>query len=845
MINKKRIVWVSVLCLVLILVGSVTAANNWSSSLNTKLISYWTMNDTSGDFLDSVTGLYNATNNGAGTDASGKLAGAVGFGDELNVQNDAGGFIEHRGTNDFAISLWYKPNVTTRNAIVASTSDQYWGIDYSSDSSDQTVGIWAGNGGWLINADFGTGEGTGSMTLGLNIWTHIIYQRRGNQWESWINGTLDVNHTESISIGGAAETINFGRWGGDGFPTGGASTDEVALYNRSLTNAEIKQLYNNNEGSFYDPAASPVSTLAVTLLSPTNDSKEITEVINFTADLNPIGVNVTNATFYLYNFDGSLNTTIFNETSGTSNYTVNWSVNDFTRGTSYFWNVYACSINGSTPLCDWGDNNFTVTSSAFSETAWRKNDSVLETSSQNFNLEIASISSVNAVSANLYYDNVQYATLVSDLSGGVYNVTRTIDVPLNNVSGNKTFFFELIATLTSGEILYQNSSIQQQEVNRTYLSYCNDTHNIMYINISTYNAENPFPRLNAQFKSAWSWFVKGAGGTVFRTYSFEDITETNKTFAFCMNNTATDYTVSSTLEIDNDLYAKNFHFLTNASFTNSSQNLSLYLLNDTKATATVLLTRDGQQAPIENVYISIQFYDVGTDTFYTVGMAKTSSEGEDLVYLNWYDSLYKFVMVKDGVIVKSTTPYKITETPQIFDIVTDVTFEFAKFDDFLYDLYFNETTSNFVLTFVKPSGSVDTGCLRVIKRNQTNDYLICETCESSTSATVYCNIGSSGNGTFIATFYATGSLKVVDTISKLIGVSSLIYEELGNTEGTILAIIFAGIILTFFLITPVLGVVGMMLGVLGGYALGFQPLDFLTFMGLLFVGGIVIWLLKR
>jgi len=48
------------------------------------------------------------------------------------------------------------------------------------------------------------------------------------------------------------------------------------------------------------------------------------------------------------------------------------------------------------------------------------------------------------------------------------------------------------------------------------------------------------------------------------------------------------------------------------------------------------------QNGIDDVLISIQRYDIGTDTFYTVAMAKTAGGvGEDLVYLNWYDTLYK------------------------------------------------------------------------------------------------------------------------------------------------------------------------------------------------------------
>ena len=267
--------------------------------------------------------------------------------------------------------------------------------------------------------------------------------------------------------------------------------------------------------------------------------------------------------------------------------------------------------------------------------------------------------------------------------------------------------------------------------------------------------------------------------------------------------------------------------------------------NDSDATATILRVIDAAQAPVGEVFINIQSYDVGTDTYYTTAMAKSSSEGEDLAYLNWYDTFYKFVLVKDGITQLTTTGYKITETPQIFQIPEESVYTFSKFQNFQYDLYFNENTSNFVLTFIKPSGEVDSGCLRVIKRNVTSEETICAQCETSSSATIYCNIASSGNGTYIAEFYATGSYKLIDMISTLQGISNEIYAELGYEEGTMYSLLFSGIILSMFLFSPVLAVVGLIIGLGMSILIGFSVVNYSQFLGIVIVGGLIIWLLKR
>jgi hypothetical protein len=228
-------------------------------------------------------------------------------------------------------------------------------------------------------------------------------------------------------------------------------------------------------------------------------------------------------------------------------------------------------------------------------------------------------------------------------------------------------------------------------------------------------------------------------------------------------------------------------------------------------------------------------------------MAKTSSDGSDIAYLNWYSSLYKFVLTKDGNVLKVEEPSKISATPKIFTLQDSITFTFDKFRDFIYSLTFNNVTNNFILTFTKPSGLVEQGCLRVTKKTSYNDTQVCLVCESSTSATVYCNVGSYGNGTYIAKFYATGSLFDLETLIITIGgtFAEGIYNLLGNDDATAYAFLFSGIVVSMFFISPVIAIVGLILGMLGGAALGFTILNFTTFLGIVIIGGLIIWLLKR
>ena len=99
------------------------------------------------------------------------------------------------GSGDFTIEGWIYPTVTTRMALYHGSSGTDWsiGIDYQS----QKFCIWASSNGttWnLINADPG-GNGLGTTTISTNAWTHVAFVRSGTTWQTYINGTRDLNLT--------------------------------------------------------------------------------------------------------------------------------------------------------------------------------------------------------------------------------------------------------------------------------------------------------------------------------------------------------------------------------------------------------------------------------------------------------------------------------------------------------------------------------------------------------------------------------------------------------------------------------------------------------------------------
>lgn len=446
-----------------------------------------------------------------------------------------------------------------------------------------------------------------------------------------------------------------------------------------------------------------------------------------------------------------------------------------------------------------------------------------------------------SASGKLNYNNTEYTGTLSG-SGNTKLLTASLTTP--GASTSYPFYWNISLTNSSG-INYFKSNNYTQTINPLSVSRCNNSgngiFNTTFINFTVKDAENPTTLVPSKFKITFNYGIDNK----LSTYSYQDLVGDNSSFPFCFLLSDLTYLTDAKIEYEATSYSKNYYYLNDASLTNATQNITLYLLNSSKATLTTLKAQTEGQTALEDVYIQIQRYDTGTDTYYTIGMAKTNYLGEDITYLNWYDTFYKYILTKDNSVIYIANTSKISSSPVTFTIPDDITFDYDKFLNIVYTLTFNNVTKNFVLTYSVPSGTITSACLRVDKRTIKNDTNICNTCETSSSATIYCNIDSYGNGTFIATFYAKGSLGVIDSIVAMIGVSNKLYNLIGNVDGTMYAILFSALCMVMFFISPVLGIVGLFLGMLAGMVIGFSPVNYMGFMGLGIVGVIIIMILKR
>ena len=242
--NRCVLTWAvacGALCLLTVASGSAQA------QITTDLHAYWNMNGDLDDAIDSThDGTLLSTSGGAATFAAGKFDQAVDL-DRADVQRVQIGDATNEADFDFvggtiSISAWFTVESfdTSWQALIAKGESTSWRVARRSGSS---VMSYAGGVG-----DIPTDDTTGPDVTGGD-WHHLVaITENGVSTRLWVDGGLVAtggapgitdNNANPMLIGDNPDTS--GRsWNG--------MIDDVAIWTRAITEAEINTIWNNGTG---------------------------------------------------------------------------------------------------------------------------------------------------------------------------------------------------------------------------------------------------------------------------------------------------------------------------------------------------------------------------------------------------------------------------------------------------------------------------------------------------------------------------------------------------------------------------------------------------------------------
>ena len=237
---------------------AVIMAQNVPSYVPTNgLVGWWPFNGNAND--ESGNG-NNGINNGATLtiDRNGNLNSAYYFSSAgCATRIDIANFNYGGPVNSFSMSFWM---LRIGNGCISPRLFEFgngsgWGVNWINGQSTMD---------WVAN-----------NTLQDNVWYHVVYVIQSGNINSYINGVFDSQY--SLSNPGFGSNVCFGRMNHPAYDAFNGNLDDIATWNRALTQQEISDLYNgcqlsvntqpssqqiniNNNAQFIVGSSDPVAT---------------------------------------------------------------------------------------------------------------------------------------------------------------------------------------------------------------------------------------------------------------------------------------------------------------------------------------------------------------------------------------------------------------------------------------------------------------------------------------------------------------------------------------------------------------------------------------------------------
>jgi hypothetical protein len=229
------------------------------------LLSYWKLDETSGtNYADYYNGNHGQAAVSAPLPVTGLVDGAQyfnGTSDRITVDDDPS--LDWAADQSFTVELWAKfTNVVSRNKVMI-------GRDQGGGSPHWWIGAQQNTGNAMFVCLDSNGNGTwiiGSIALNNNEWRHIVVMKDESvdRIRLYVDGakTDSASHNYTADFG-AATSLGIGYMAYAGTPDYfyDGMLDEIALYNRALSDAEILQHYTDGLTGTGYCIDEPVATL--------------------------------------------------------------------------------------------------------------------------------------------------------------------------------------------------------------------------------------------------------------------------------------------------------------------------------------------------------------------------------------------------------------------------------------------------------------------------------------------------------------------------------------------------------------------------------------------------------
>lgn len=731
--------------------GILILINLGYSALTDGNIAYWSMDD-----LTDSSGNGNTLSNSGGTTSttSCKVGTCYNFDGSNDYLYTSGTILN--GVTGATLSIWYKSDVAISSAIKTlitnfDTSASTSNIDLLLvSSSPYTYYKFTPNGG---NGNFGG--------YNANTWYYIVMTWDGSDGyvKVYINNVYKGavysgnfenplhSVTSTLTIGGQ---IGFSRYF-DGI------IDEVGIWNRSLSTAEISQLYNNGTG--YNPYTSTTPPI-LTDIQDYYNSENISIQLNTTSNVNMSYIlnnggetsicnncnnsilNLTSLSEGLYNIT-FISTDTNGQTNTSDNFTIdltnpslnvinNYENNNYVFNWSKIINYSDINIDTCIVSIDNGDN-ITCNNSSYSFS---------QNGNHTFNVTATDL----AGNTNSSYNNTIF------INPYFYVYFNNNSINLKNFSVNGTnysdYFYGKIYDYGIGNhtFLFQKAGYEEKNftLNFNLTSNINKTIYLseVYININLFDVDsgNPAPNNNYTILISETDTGESSSHSIINdnTYSYQNpySSDTNLTINVISNGT-----ITNTLQLITA--RKNVTINIYISFVTLSQR--------------VIEVLDSTLIAIPNTDVYLYTYIEGTG-FVLETIKKTNTLGQVVFNIVELTKIYNICNTYNGnekclqqvtFENSATDPYQIVHDADL----TAIEKNYLNYISWSYSENKTNTTSEMTFTFIDSQSLVSSFCYNVTRYTNNTSSYIGEYCNNNPSGQIVQTFSLTTDQYLIYNFY--------------------------------------------------------------------------------------------
>jgi len=738
---------------ILVLLPQINAFD-WSDDL----ISHYNFDETSGTVAIDSTDNTNGTIVGAVTFVDGKIGGGYDFpggdGKYVNPKYDV-------QTINSSYSFWV--NMSEYGAVYS----HIFTMGYLGASSPlpSQFAYWADGTQFRFYVSAGEPDLVTAWKPNLNQWYHVVITENNYTMKMYINGTLEDTQTweshinGNITIGALRDTSSLH-----------GVMDEIGIWDRTLSQAEVTELYNAGSGLTYELP----SGLTVSLISPSNDSLISDVGTTFIVNITTESIALQNITYYIWMTNGtSINVTTFDMDPAVSNSSSEY-IDNFGLG-DYLWNVKATGDNATGTFSSWATDNRSFEVVPFSKVAESYSDDTIEGSTELFSVNLSMLTGYRISEIRFFYNGISYATSYNEYISNYFYVTRTHSIPIVNANTNVTFYWNV--TLESGDSLA--SKTENQTIHNLVLDNCSSGNYVLF-NFTMVDEDSQTFLVGATENTSLKInLILSTLSNGFLGFNYSGAFDDTNPCAVCSNVALGDSTFRADLlaEYKADNKFTEYYNIQNYVLTNTTdyQNITLYNLNSSTGTEFKITYKDSNFNLVPGAIIQIQRKYIDEGIFKTIEIPLISSAGYTIGHLIRNDVIYNLIVLKDGVILDSFTNIVADcQNPTLSQCVININSfssavspeSFSSTGDFSSTLTYNATTRVVTSVFVIPSGVPSVTTLNVTLIDGFGETTICADQLNAAGGTLTCTVPDTfGNSTVIAQVWNNGDLKMQRTIS--------------------------------------------------------------------------------